>query len=150
MPSLDRVRFVVALGLLLLPALYTGQTLRAQHPVGAYYEFSGAWCGDYDIDPGRARVAVLAALAEMHMPVYQEGFFPAGSFLDTRTADNFEARLTIVPGRCGAGTHIGVRIAGFGTHFKVCARVLDEIGRHLDVARRSPPAPGVVVLPAVE
>jgi hypothetical protein len=150
MPSPGRagVFFAAALGLLLLPALYSGQTLEAQHPVGAYYELGGMWCGDYAIDPGRARVAVLAALADMHMPVYQEGFFPAGSFLDTRTADNFEARLTIVPGRCGAGTHIGVRIAGFGTHFKVCARVLDEIGRHLDAARRSPPAPGVLAVPA--
>ena len=59
MPSPDRadVRFAVDLGLLLLPALYSGQTLEAQHPIGAYYEFSRNWCCDYDIDPGRARVA---------------------------------------------------------------------------------------------
>jgi hypothetical protein len=152
MPSTNRagVRFAVALGLLLLPALYSGQTLEAQHPIGAYYEVSRRWCGDYDIDPGRARVAVLAALADMHMPVYQEGFFPYGSFLDTKTPDNFEARLTILPlGRYGAGTQIRVCIGGFGTHCKVCARIPDEIARHLDAARRSPPAPGVVVLPAV-
>jgi hypothetical protein len=152
MPSPARalVRFAAALGLLLLPALYTGQTLKAQHPIGAYYEFSGTWCGDYDIDPGRARVAVLAALAEMHMPVYQEGFFPCGSFLDTKTTDNFEARVTILPlGRGGPGTQVSIRIGGFGTHRKVCARMLDAIVRHLDAARRSPPAPGVLVLPAV-
>jgi hypothetical protein len=152
MPSSDRaiMRFAFALGLLLLPALYTGQRLEAQHPIGAYYEFSGTWCGDYDIDPGRARLAVLAALADMHMPVYQEGFFPCGSFLDTKTPDNFETRLTIVPlGRAGPGTQVRVRIGGFGTHRKVCARILDAIGRQLDAARRSPAAPAVVVLPAV-
>ena len=153
MPAADRadVRFVVALGLLLLPALYSGQTMQAQHPIGAYYEFSGNWCADFAIDPGRARVAVLAALADMHMLVGQEGFYPyGGSFLDTKTPDNFEARLTVLPlGRYGAGTQVRVCIGGFGTHRKVCARILDEIARHLDAARRSPPAPGVVVLPAV-
>jgi hypothetical protein len=152
MPSPDRAhaRVAVALGLLLLPALFSGQALHAQHPIGDYYEISGMWCGDLDIDPGRARVAVLAALADMHMLVGQEGFFPyGGGFLDTKTPDNFEARLTILPGRHGAGTQVRVCIGGFGTHRKVCARILDEIGRHLDAARRTPPAPGVVVLPAV-
>lgn len=149
MPSPRRagLRFAAALGLLLLSALHSAQTLEAQHPIDAYYEVGGMWCGRYDIDPGRARVAVLAALADLHMPVYQEGFFPSGSFLDTRTPDNFETRLTILPGRCGAGTQIGVRIGGFGTHFKVCARILDEVARHLDAARRGPPAPGVLVVP---
>ena len=77
MPSLCRttVRVAVALGLLLLPALNGGERLEAQRPVGAYYEFSGKWCGDFDIDPGRARLAVLAALAEMRMLVGQEGLF---------------------------------------------------------------------------
>jgi hypothetical protein len=153
MPSPNRagVSFAVALGLLLLPALYNGQTVEAQHPTGTYYEVSRMWCGDYDIDPGRARVAVLAALADMHMPVYQEGFFSFGSFLDTKTPDNFEARLTILPlGRYGAGTQVRVCIGGFGTHRNVCARIHDEIARHLDAARRSPPAPGVVVVPAVK
>ena len=153
MPYPDRanVRVAVALGLLLLPALYSGQTLEAQQPIGAYYEVSGMWCGDYDIDPGRARVAVLAALADMHMLVGQEGFYPyGGGFLDTMTPDNFEARLTILPlGRYGAGTQDRVCIGGFGTHRKVFARILDEIAQHLDAARRSPPAPGIVVLPTV-
>jgi hypothetical protein len=153
MPSPDRaeVRVAVALGLLLLPALSSGQTLATQHPISAYYEVSGMWCGNYDIDPGRARVAVLAALADMHMLVGQEGFYPyGGSFLDTRTPDNFDARLTILPlGRYGMGTQVRVCIGGFGTHRKVCARILDEIARHLDVARRGPPAPGIVVLPTV-
>ena len=153
MPSPDRseLRVAVALGLLLLPALAAGQTLESPHRIGAYYEISGMWCGDYDIDPGRARLAVLAALANMHMLVGQEGFYPyGGSFLDTKTPDNFEARLTILPlGRYGVGTQVRVCIGGFGTHRKVCARILDEIARHLDAARRSSPAPGVVVLPTV-
>jgi len=97
-----------ALGLLLLAAPYSGQTLEAQRPSDAYYEYSGMWCGHYDIDPGRARVAVLAALANMHMLVGQEGFFPYGSFLDTKTVDNFEARITILPlGRYGPGSQVG-------------------------------------------
>jgi hypothetical protein len=150
MPLRDRanVRLAAALGLLLLPALDCGQTLEAQQPSGAYYKVSGNWCGDFAIDPGRARVAVLAALADLHMRVGQEGFYPyGGGFLDTKTPDNFEARLTILPVRSGAGTQIRVCIGGFGTHRKVCARLLDEIARHLETARGSPPAPGVVVLP---
>jgi hypothetical protein len=150
-PARTYLRFAVALGLLLLPPLHTGPTLQAQHPIGAYYEVRGMWCGDYNIDPGRARAAVLATLADMHMLVGQEGFYPyGGSFLDTKTPDNFETRLTLLPlGPVGAGTQVRVCVGGFGTHRKVCARILDEIGRHLDVARRSPPAPAVVVVPAV-
>lgn len=148
-PSRASVRFAVAAGLLLLPALYSGQTLQAQRPSDPYYEYSGMWLGNYAIDPGRARVAVLAALANLHMPVYQEGLLPYGSIFDTKTPDNYEARLTILPlGRTGEATRIGVRIGGFGTHRQVCARILDEIARHLDEARRSPPAPGVLVVPA--
>jgi hypothetical protein len=107
------------------------------------------WCAQFDLDSGRARLAVLAALGDMHMPVYQEGFLPFGCFIDTRTPDNFEARLTILPpGRYSTGTQVCVRIGGFGTHRQVCARILDEIARHLDAARRLPAVPGVAVLPA--
>jgi hypothetical protein len=151
MPSFRHasVRFTAALGFVLLPALSSGQRLQAQRPSGPYYERSGTWYGQYDIDPGRARVAVLAALADMHMPISQEGFWPSGSFLDTRTPDKFEARLTIRPlGPSGAGTQVGVRVGGFGTHPQVCARILDEIARHLDAARRLPPPPVVLVFPA--
>jgi RNA 3'-terminal phosphate cyclase len=150
MPSLDRadVRCAVALGLLLQPALHGCQTVEAQHPLGAYYDVEGAWCGDYAIDPGRARVAVLAALAEMHMLVGQEGFYPSGGgFLDTKTPDQFDARLTLLPR--GAGTQVRVCIGGFGTHRQVAARILDELARHREAARRGPPAPGLVVVPAV-
>jgi hypothetical protein len=134
-----RVRLAATAGLLLLATL-CGQTLEAPRQSDAYYERSGMWCGLYDIDPGRARMAVLAALANMHMLIGQEGFFPYGSFIDTKTVDNFETRITILAlGR--PGTQIGVRIRGFGTHRQVCARILDEIGRNLDAARRAPPPP---------
>jgi hypothetical protein len=115
-----------ALALLLLAVLYSGQTVEAQRP---------------------SDVAVLAALANIqHMLVGQEGFFPAGSFVDTKTVD-FEPHITILAlGR--PGTQVGVRITGFGTHRQVCARILDEIGRNLDAARQAPLAPGVLVLPA--
>jgi len=145
-PRHARVRPAAAVALLLLAALYSGQTVEAQRPSNAYYEIGGMWCGLYDIDPGRARMAVLAALANMHMLVGQEGFFPYESFVDTKTVDNYEARITIRwLGR--QGTQIGVRVGGWGTHRQVCARLLDEIGRNMDAARRaplrptSPPAP---------
>ncbi len=141
-----RARLAAALGLLLLPALYS-QTLQAQRPSNGYYEHSGMWCSNYDIEPVRARVAVFAALASMHMPVSQEGFFAYGSFLDTKTVDNFETRITILPVG-SAGTRVCVRIGGFGTHRQVCARILDEVGQHMDAARRGPPPPPVLVVPA--
>jgi hypothetical protein len=135
---------------LLLPAFCTGQALVAQHASGTYYEISGNWCSDCDLDPGRARGAVLAALAALHMRIGQEGFYPyGGSFIDTKTPDNFETRITLLPRGRGAGTQIRVCVGGFGTHRAVCARILDEIGRQRDAARRSPPPPGVVVVPAV-
>ncbi len=150
-PHRARVRTAIALGLLLLPPLFSGQTLQAQHPLCAYYEHHGNWCCDYDMAPGQARVAVLAALADMHMGVGQEGFYPyGGGFIDTKTPDNLEARITIRPSvRYGPGiTQIRVCIGGFGTHRKACSGILDEIGRHLDAARHSSPAPGVVVVPS--
>ncbi|HMF13619.1 MAG TPA: hypothetical protein VKE94_14975 [Gemmataceae bacterium] len=109
-----------------------------QHPAAEYT------AADQTDEKAIASLAPVAAVG-------QEGFYPyGGSFLDTKTPDNFEARLTILPlGRYGVGTQVRVCIGGFGTHRKVCARILDEIARHLDAARRSPPAPGVVVLPAV-
>ncbi len=147
-PRHASARFIAVVGLLVLSALDSGQPLQAQQPINGYYEFSGMWWGNYALDPGRARAAVLAALAALHMPVYQEGFYLYGSFLDTRTTDNYEARLTIQPlAPASAGTRIGVRIGGFGTHRQVCARILDEIARHLEAARRGPPAPGVVLVP---
>jgi hypothetical protein len=152
MPSLYRacVRVAVALGFLLLLAPFSGHALQAQHPIGDYFRFSGMWCGDYDLDPGRTRVAVLAALADMHMLVGQEGFDPyGGGFLDTKTPDDFGSRITYLPLPRGAGTQVRVNIGGFGTHKTVCVRILDEITRHIDAARRSPPAPGLVVLPTV-
>jgi hypothetical protein len=145
-PRHTRVRLAAAVGLLLLAALSSGQTVEAQRPSTAYYEVGGMWCGLYDIDPGRARMAVLAALANMHMLVGQEGFFPYESFVDTKTVDNYEVRITIRwLGR--QGTQIGARVGGWGTHRQVCARLLDEIGRNMDAARQaplrppSPPAP---------
>ena len=65
MPFHARVRLTAALGLLLLDILYSGATLEAQRQSDTYYERSGMWCGLYDIDTGRARVAVLAAMANM-------------------------------------------------------------------------------------
>jgi hypothetical protein len=125
---------------LLVANFYCAQTLEAQRSSDVYYERGGMWCGLYNIDPGRARAAVLAALANMHMGIGQEGFVAYESFIDTKTVDNYEARITILwLGR--PGTQVGVRITGFGTHRQVCARILDEIGRSMDVARQAPPRP---------
>jgi len=83
------------------------------------------------------------------MLVGQEGLLPYGGFIDTKTGDNFEARITIL-GLGRPGTQIGVRIGGFGTHRQVCARILDEIGRNLDAARQAPPRPAPPPAPLEE
>lgn len=149
MPSSGHLRCAAVLGL--LAALYTCQAVEAQPPPEGYYERSGMWCGLYDIDPARARVAVLSALANMHMLVGQEG--PFGSFIDTKTVEGKEVRISIL-GLGRPGTQVGVRITGFGTHRQVCAGILDEIGRNMDAARRvqlqpppPPPAPPVAAHP---
>jgi hypothetical protein len=138
------VRAAATLGLVFLPVLYGGcQALETHPPSTSYYEHTGMWFSHYDIDPGRARVAVLAALADLHMPVYQEGQLPRGGFLDTRTPEGFEARVLIAPqGPSGQGSRVGVRVGGFGTHPEVCAHILAEIAAHLDAVRRIPPVPG--------
>jgi hypothetical protein len=137
------------LAFVLLPVLCGGcQALDGHRLNASYYEHSGMWFGHYDLDPGRARVAVLAALADLHMPVHQEGQLHRGDFLDTRTPEGFEARVLLTPlGPYGQGTRVGVRVGGFGTHPEVCARILDEVARHLDAVRRIPPAPGVLAPP---
>ena len=99
-----------------------------------YYEHDGMWCGNYGVGVATARVAALTALTELKMPVYHEGPYLNGIFIDTRTPDNFEARVMIVSlDRYDKSTSIGVRIGGFGTHREVCKRLLDEIARHLTV-----------------
>lgn len=148
-PRHPRVRLVAAMGLLLLAAVFIGPTLQAQRPSDAYFELGGMWCSRYDIDSGRARMAVLSALTNLHMTVLQEGFYAYGSFVDAKTVDNYEARIAVQPMPHGPGTQIGVRITGFGTHRQVCARILDEVGRQMDAARRAvPPPPSVVIVPA--
>jgi hypothetical protein len=116
-----------------LSALCAGcQAVDAQRSNDPYYQFDGMWCGDFHVDYGAARVAVFATMAELKMPLSQQGPFHHGSFIDTRTPDDFEARIMIVPaGRYSPGTRIGVRVTGFGTHREVCERVLDGITRHL-------------------
>jgi hypothetical protein len=138
-----RVRATAALAFVLLPALCGGcQALKTHALSDSYYEQSGVWFGHYDIDPGRARVAVLAALADLRMPAYQEGQLRRGGFIDTRTPEGLEARVLITPlVPYGEGTRVGVRVGGFGTHPEACAGILDEIARHLDAVRRIPPAP---------
>jgi hypothetical protein len=148
-PRRARKRAVAALGLVFLPVLYGGcQALEKHQPSTSYYDHGGMWYGQYDIDPGRARVAVLAALADLHMPVYQEGQLPCGGFLDTRMPEGFEARVLLVPlGPYGQGTRVGVRVGGFGTHPEVCAHILDEIPGQLDAMWRIPPVPGTFAPP---
>jgi hypothetical protein len=94
------------------------------------------WCGCYDIGFEEARVAVRMTLAESKMPILGEGPARHGVFIDTKTPDNFEARIEISPPRRRVeGTRICVRIGGFGTHKQVCERLLGEIARHLDAVR---------------
>jgi hypothetical protein len=134
---------IAVLGFLLLPALSSGCLAVGPPPLeDPYYEHRGMWCGNYAIDPERARVAALATLTELGMPVYREGVLPHGYFVDTRTPENFEARVLVMPvARHGGDTRVGVRIGGFGTHREVCAHLLAAIARHIEVVRQLPPVP---------
>jgi hypothetical protein len=106
------------------------------------------WWGNYGIGFEGARTAALTALTHLKMPVYQEGPLGYGIFIDTRTPDNFEARVSIMPlGGNGEATRIGVRITGFGTHREVCARLLDEITQHLDAGRQIEGVPSALGAP---
>jgi hypothetical protein len=135
------VRGLAALALVLSAGCQVTPTHLTQT---SYYEHDGMWCGSYDIGFEEARFAVHATLADLKMPIGQEGPDRRGAFLDTRTPDGYEARVVILPpGRRGSVTRICVRIGGFGTHRAVCERLLDEIARHLDAARHryTPAAP---------
>jgi hypothetical protein len=98
--------------------LYGGcQTVETAPATGGCYEHRGMWCSNYAIDPGQTKVAVLAALADSKMPVLQEGMLHGELFIDTRTPEDCEVRLVIMPrGPYGQGARVGVRITGIGTH----------------------------------
>ena len=142
------VHAIAVFGFVLLSSLYSGcQTLETHHSYDSYYEHDGMWCGDYRINFRGARAAALTALTELKMPVYREGPLRRGIYIDTRTPENFEARVIIMPtGRYGEGARICVRVGGFGTHRQVCERLLDEIARHLDAVPvvPMPPPPGAM------
>ncbi|HLJ97525.1 MAG TPA: hypothetical protein VKU02_30475 [Gemmataceae bacterium] len=129
-----RVRGSAALGLVLLSTLYSGcQAMQLRSADDPYYEREHMWWGDYAIGFEGARDATLSALTHLKMPVYQEVPLPNGILIDTRTPDDFEARVILQPlAQPGAGTRIGVRVTGFGTHRGVCKQLLDEITQHLD------------------
>jgi hypothetical protein len=121
-----------AWALLLLSLCGGCQAVGTRASCDSYYEHDGMWCGTYAIGVAGARIAALTALTELKMPVYHEGPYLSGLFIDTRTPDNFEARVMIVSlDRYGKSTSVGVRIGGFGTHREVCKRLLDEVARHL-------------------
>jgi len=149
MLSMRSLREIATLTLVLGTVLYVGcQVVQARNAYDPYYEFDGMWWGNYGIGAVGARAATLAALAELRMPVYGEGPYFNGGFIDTRTPENLGARIGILPPiRPGQGTRICVRIGGFGTHRQVCARILDEIARHIDACRQLDMAPVIVVPP---
>jgi hypothetical protein len=129
------LRGIAALGLVLLASLAGGCLTTDAHHATPYYEHNGMWCGDFQIGFEEARVAVRGALAEMKMPISAEGLEHHGVFLDTKTPDNFEARVVIFPPGRHEGTRICIRISGFGTHRKICEHLLDEIARHVEMER---------------
>jgi hypothetical protein len=111
-----------------------------------YYEHDRMWCGNFVTGLADARVAALATLTELKMPVYQEGPLRQGIFIDTKTPENFQGRVILMPlDWPDHGTRIGVRIGGFGTHREVCERLLDTMAVHLTAGRQAE-APGAVTL----
>jgi hypothetical protein len=143
------MRGLTAWGVVLLSALSSGcQVVETHRANTSYYEHDGMWCGNYEIGFEEARVAARLTLAELKMPIYQEGPERQGIFIDTRTPENFEARVVILPpGRHVASTRIGVRVGGFGTHRQVCEHLLDEIAAHLEAVRYRYTVPAVPVAP---
>jgi hypothetical protein len=144
-----RVRNCAVFGFVLLSGLFSScQAIETRHEADSYYEQGGMWCANYGIGVEGARVAVIAALTHLQMPVYREGPLRHGIFLDTRTPENCEARVFIVSlGRHGAGTRVSVRIGGFGTHRAICARLLDEITQDLQAGRQADITPTAFVPP---
>jgi hypothetical protein len=144
-------RRIVGLALVLLLVLSSGCRAVEAHPVdGPYIEQDGMWCGYFGINPGGVRAAARTTLTELRMPIYQEGLLSHGFFIDTRTPENCEARLIIMPLDPNRGTCICVRVGGFGTHREVCERLLDEIAKRIDTIGRVPAEPTASVLPPVE
>src|SRR5262245_49899753 len=143
-PSQAGLHGRAALGFVLLSALYSGcQAVETSHVRDPYYEHEGSWCGNFGIGSESARLAALAALAELNMPVCTQGQHHRGIFIDTRTPENLEARVLILPQ--GQGSRICVRVGGFGTHREVSERLLDAIARHQDALWHSNVGP---VIPA--
>jgi hypothetical protein len=108
------------------------------------------WCRNYAIGLSGARVAALITLTELKMPVYHEGPYHSGIFIDTRTPENLEARVMIFPlDPYDKSASIGIRIGGFGTHPDACKCLLDEIVRRVDAVQHvegvAPVAPPVAV-----
>jgi Protein of unknown function (DUF3568) len=147
-------------GFILLVAPAVGcQLLDMQAPAGPYVCNDGMWCTTYSTGVVEARVATLAALAEMHMPVVWEGRVPLGFGIDTMLADGSHVRISFeaLSERAsvqGEVTSVGVRVGGFGTHQAACERILDEIGRHGGTPPPSPIVPtsatqAPTVLPAL-
>jgi hypothetical protein len=94
------------------------------------------WCRNYILSFEGARIATLATLSDLRMPECRDGRYRNGIFIDTRTQDNLDVRIVILPEEHpGEGTRVGVRVGGFGTHRNVCEHLLDEIARHLDVGQ---------------
>jgi len=151
MMSLRRasVHGIGVLTFVLVSALSSGcQSLEIRQSSNPYYEHDGMWCATYRISAAQARLAAIVALTKLQMPLYQEGPLRHGIFIDTRTPENFEVRIVIMPlGRYGEGTRVGVRVGGFGTHPEVCAGLLDELGRHLGEAPIVPVPPPPIAMP---
>jgi hypothetical protein len=132
-----KVREITVLGCLLLAGMSSGcQGMDTLPSHTACYEHDGMWCSTFDIGFEEARTAVRGTLVELKMPNNQEGPERFGTFIDTRTPDNFECRVMILPpSRRVPGTRICVRVGGFGTHRKVAEHLLEEIARRLDAYR---------------
>ena len=104
------------LGFVLLPALYGGcQGLETPPSHGSCYEHDGMWCRNYMLSFEGARIAILAALHDLRMPECRNGRYRHGIFINTRTQDNLEVRIMILPeDHPGEGTRVCIRVGGFG------------------------------------
>jgi len=125
------------LGIVLLSALDSGcRSIETSSSHDLCYEHDGMCCRNYGLSFEGTRLAALAALTDLNMPVCRDGRYRHGLFIDTRTRENLEVRLMILPlDRQLGGTRICVRVGGFGTHRHICEHLLDEIAGHQDIGR---------------
>jgi hypothetical protein len=116
-----------------------------------YCYSKGRYCQTYDAAFADAWAATHAALADLGLPVCQEGQAADGGFVESRTGDGDRVRIQLTVQHTfpaeGPRTSVCVRVATFGDA-AVSDRILEQVGAHLVVAPPAGPPPAAPEAPA--